>query len=48
MAKTLRLAPQERVIMLMAVGYADPEGIIPYSEKKSLDVLRRFNTLPPA
>ena len=48
MAKTLRLAPQERVIMLIAVGYADPEGIIPFSEKKSLDVLRRFNPLPPA
>ena len=23
--------------------YADPEGLIPYSQKKSLDILRRYN-----
>jgi nitroreductase len=43
MAKTLNLKPHERVIMLIAVGYADPEGIIPFSQKKSLDVLRSYN-----
>lgn len=46
MAKTLGLKPHERVIMLIAVGYADPEGIIPFSQKKSLDVLRRYNPAP--
>jgi hypothetical protein len=41
----LRLKPTERVIMLIAVGYADPEGIIPFSQKKTLDVLRSYNAL---
>lgn len=45
MARTLALTPSERVVMLIAVGYADPEGIIPFSQKKSLDVLRTYNTL---
>jgi hypothetical protein len=35
----------ERVVMLIAVGYADPNGGIPYSQKKSLDVLRTYNKL---
>jgi len=45
MAKTLNLQPNERVIMLIAVGYADPEGVIPFSQKKSLDVLRTYNRI---
>jgi nitroreductase len=45
MARTLGLKPSERVIMLIAVGYADPEGIIPFSQKKALDVLRSYNAL---
>lgn len=45
MAKTLNLKPHERVIMLMAVGYADPEGLVAYSQKKDLDVLRKYNAL---
>jgi nitroreductase len=45
MQKTLNLDPSERVIMLMAVGYADPKGGIPFSQKKSLDVLRSYNVL---
>ncbi|MCL3862710.1 nitroreductase family protein [Actinotalea sp. K2] len=45
MSKTLGLAPHERIIMLMAVGYADPTGMVAYSQKKDLDVLRRFNPL---
>lgn len=44
-SRVLGLKPHERIIMLMAVGYADPEGEVASSEKKSLDVLRRFNTL---
>ncbi len=45
MAKTLRLAPHERVIMLIAVGHADPTALVARSEKKSLDVLRRYDSL---
>lgn len=45
MQKTLGLDHDERVIMLLAIGYADPEGLVAYSEKKPLDVLRRYNDL---
>ena len=45
MQKTLGLDDDERVIMLLAIGYADPEGLVAYSEKKPLDVLRRYNDL---
>lgn len=45
MQKTLNLDYDERVIMLIAIGYADPEGLVAYSEKKSLDNLRRYNDL---
>lgn len=45
MQKTLHLDASERVIMLMAVGYADPNGGIPFSQKKSLEVLRTYNQL---
>jgi nitroreductase len=43
MQKALGLDYDERVVMLIAIGYADPEGLIPYSQKKSLDILRRYN-----
>ena len=33
------LAPYERVIMLLAVGYADPEGGVPFSQKKPTRLL---------
>lgn len=45
MQRRLRLKPYERVVMLMAVGYADPEGVIPFSQKKGLEVLRRYSSL---
>nr|WP_145546199.1 nitroreductase family protein [Variovorax boronicumulans] len=35
-AALLKLAPYERIIMLMAVGYPDPVGLVPHSEKKSV------------
>lgn len=44
MAKTLGLAPHERVICLVAVGYADRDALVASSAKKSLDVLRSFNS----
>jgi nitroreductase len=42
---TLHLDADERVIMLIAIGYPDPNGLVAYSEKKSLDVIRRYNDL---
>lgn len=45
MARTLHLQPHERVIMLIAVGHADPEGLVAFSQKKDLDVLRTYNSL---
>jgi nitroreductase len=45
MQKALNLDYDERVIMLIAVGYPDPDGMVAWSEKKSLDVLRRYNDL---
>ncbi len=45
MQKTLGLATTDRVIMLIAVGYADPEGVIPRSVKKELDTVRSYNQM---
>ena len=41
--KQLGLAADQRVIMMMAIGYPDPTGQVPYSQKKSLDELRSYN-----
>ena len=35
----LELPPHERVIMLIAIGYGDPESGVPYSQKKQGDLL---------
>ena len=43
MARLLGLARWERVVMLCSVGYADPEGMIPFSQKKLLDTVRSYN-----
>jgi nitroreductase len=43
MEKLLGLAPDERPMMLIGIGYADPEGGIPYSQKKSPAQLIRYN-----
>jgi nitroreductase len=43
MAKLLQLAPDERPIMCLAVGYADPDAMVACSTKKPLRQLRRFN-----
>lgn len=47
MQKSLGLKVDERPIMLIAVGYPDPKGKIPYSQKKSLEGLRTYNKLGP-
>ncbi len=43
MSKLLGLLPSEQVIMLIAVGYPDPEGMVAYSQKKELELLRKYN-----
>lgn len=43
MQKTLGLSVTDRVVMLIAVGYALPEGMVPFSQKKELDTFRRYN-----
>ena len=43
LAKLLGLEPDERVIILIALGYPDPEGLVAYSQKKPLAELRSFN-----
>lgn len=42
MQKRLGLKLTDRVVMLIAFGYADPEGKVPYSAKKELDTFRTF------
>lgn len=43
MAELLKLAPDERPIMLIALGWPDPEGLVPRSVKKPLELLRSYN-----
>ena len=43
MSNLLDLEPDEKVIMLISAGYPDPEGMVAYSQKKSLNQLRRYN-----
>jgi nitroreductase len=45
MAKLLDLKPYQRVIMLVAYGYADPDALAPFSAKRLVDDVRRFRTL---
>jgi hypothetical protein len=45
MQKTLGLSVSDRVVMLIAVGYAHPEGMVPFSQKKELDTIRTYNVL---
>ena len=43
MSQQLELDKDERVIMLIAIGWPDKTAKVPYSHKKSLSVLRKFN-----
>ena len=43
MRKALGLEPDERVVMLIAMGWPDPDGMVPFSAKRGLDELRKFN-----
>ncbi|HYH94168.1 MAG TPA: nitroreductase family protein [Candidatus Saccharimonadales bacterium] len=44
MAEALGLAPDERPVVCIAFGYPDPDGMVPFSEKRPLDRLRRYET----
>ena len=41
----LKLPPHERVVMLLAIGYGDPDSGVPYSQKKQGDLL--ISEFPP-
>ena len=43
LADELGLATYERPVMLIALGYPDPSGMVPRSQKKHIDDLRRYN-----
>ena len=43
MSRLLQLAPDDRVVMLIGFGYPDPDGLVPYSQKKPLELFRRYN-----
>lgn len=43
MKRLLGLEDHERPVMLVAYGYADPEGQAPFSARRGLDALRRYN-----
>jgi nitroreductase len=43
MTKLLGLASDERPIMLLAIGYPDPDGLVACSTKKSLQQVRQYN-----
>lgn len=45
MAEVLDLSYHERPIMLISVGYPDPTGNIPFSQKKSSDSMIRWESL---
>jgi nitroreductase len=47
MQKTLGLDLTDRVVMLIAIGYAHPEGMVPFSQKKELETFRRYNPERP-
>ena len=39
----IHLEDHERIVMLMAIGYPDPDGGVPHSEKRPLSELRSWN-----
>lgn len=39
----LDLNPWERAIMCIAIGYPDPQGLVPYSQKRPIGNMREYN-----
>ncbi|MFC4871565.1 nitroreductase family protein [Negadavirga shengliensis] len=42
MAEFLKLKPYQRPIMCIGIGYPDPDGMVAYSEKRPLEVIRKY------
>lgn len=42
-ADAVSIPLHERVIMFIAIGYPDPDGLVAFSEKKDIDLLRSYN-----
>lgn len=45
MAKLLSLQKYQRVVMLVAIGFPDPNESVPYSQKKPIAEIRSYNKL---
>jgi len=45
MRKLLGLMPYERVVMLVAYGYANPDALVPFSAKRLINEIRRYRSL---
>ncbi len=45
MRTLLGLKRYERVVMLIAYGYADPDALVPFSAKRLVDEIRRYRAL---
>jgi len=43
MDKFLRLGKHQRALMCMGVGYPDPNGLVAFSEKRPIDLIRKYN-----
>ena len=43
MEQALALEPDERVVMLIAFGWPDPDGMVPFSSKRELSQLRVYD-----
>jgi nitroreductase len=43
MERALKLEKWQRPIMCIGVGFPDPEGLVAFSEKRSIENLRKFN-----
>ena len=47
-AKLLNLDPDERIVMFISLGYAAGDGLVPYSQKLSLEEARSYGNLEMA
>lgn len=45
--KLVQLDDDEVVLMLVAIGYADPSGLVPHSRKRSTENFSAFSTIGP-
>ena len=45
MKKSLSLKDYERPVMLISVGFADQDKLVPYSQKKDISLIRSYNKL---